>query len=69
MKIASTLLIVALVTSIVMLIKEFIDAKKENRKVNPIRIGVYGTIIGCASVVIVVFLFLLLITLAIVVNM
>jgi hypothetical protein len=69
MRIASTLLIVALVTSIVMLIKEFIDAKKENRKVNPIRIGVYGTIIGCASVVIVVFLFLLLITLAIVVNM
>jgi hypothetical protein len=52
-----------------MLIKEFIDAKKENRKVNPIRIGVYGTIIGCASVVIVGFLFLLLITLAIVVNM
>ena len=69
MEIASTLIIVALVTSIVMLIKEFIDAKKENRKVNPIRIGVYGTIIGCASVVIVGFLFLLLITLAIVANM
>ena len=69
MRIASTLLIVALVTSIVMLIKEFIDAKKENRKVNPIRIGVYGTIIGCASVVIFGVLFLFLITLAIVANM
>ena len=69
MGIVGTLIAVAVVTSIVMLIKEGYDAKKENRKMKTVRVVVYGTIIGCAVVVAAGYLFLILITLAIVMNM
>ena len=50
MRVASILLIVALVASIVMFIKEYIDAKKENRKMNSWYAVVFGVVVACAVV-------------------
>ena len=69
MRIATILLIVALVTSIVMFIKEYIDAKKENRKMNPWYAVVFGVVVACAVVFVIGRTFLFLITWAIVANM
>ena len=69
MEIVSILLIVALVTSIVLFIKEYHAAKKENRKMNPWYAVVFGVVVACTIVFVIGRTFLFLITWAIVANM
>ena len=69
MEIVSILLIVALVTSIVLFIKEYRAAKKENRKMNPWYAVGFGVVVACVVVCRIGRTFLFLITWAIVANM
>ena len=69
MVILEVLIVLALIASIVMFIRERIAAKRENRKMNPWYAVVLGVVIACAIVFVIGSLFLFLITWAIVVNM
>lgn len=69
MVILEVLIVLALIASIVMFIRERIAAKRENRKMNPWYAVALGVVIACAIVFVIGSLFLFLITWAIVVNM